>query len=150
MFSDLNTEGNVRRDEHPCSVRVRGWVERMEKEGKTPNQVVGGLIAEGVKVVNYVGTRDQGWDPEVVDAGEGRRMVFFAGKKIATPRYGAETIKAGLKYRSEVDRSSTFSNDTFVMVPYPRIDEAGNVLNASLVFILKRSQVDDLTRIVGE
>jgi hypothetical protein len=150
MFDDRLTESVERRDEYPSNVRAREWVEKMEEEEKTPNQVVGDLIANGVKVVSYVGTRDQGWNPEAVDTGEGRRMVFFAGKKIAVPRYGAETIRAGLKYGLEVDRSNTFSTDALVMVPYPRFDETGKVLISSLVLVLTKSQVDELAQIVGK
>ena len=120
--------------------QVKAWSEKLKEERKTPEQVVGELIAGGAHVGNYASSPEGEWKPEVYASGSGRKMIGFSvGSHIGVGvRLGVKTLKEGLEYVKEIRGSSSLKANKLFMVPYPKFSGESEEVDPkkSFVFLL--------------
>jgi len=131
---------------------ANAWSEKLNKEKKTPEQVVGELIAGGAHVGNYASSAEKGWNPEAFTVDSGRKMIGFSdGAHIGMGiRLGKETLKKGLDYATQARGSTTLKAESLYMVPYPKFSEGKVDATKSFVFLLHEEQVNNLKGLVAE
>ena len=126
---------------------ARQWERTLWDKERQPGQVIGGLIAGGAKVRNFLGARGEHyWHPTVLDKG-GRRLVYPTG--LIIPAYGAEGLRAGFSFQVIIDSMGPDDSDSIVMVPYPRFTQTGGIdPKRSEILLLRIGQAQDLDRLI--
>jgi len=107
MFEGLPTSQPDLSNSAARSAAIRAWEVELKERGMDDNEkIVGELISAGTPLINYsVPLSKDAWSPHLITANDGRSMVYFT--KRDSPRYGAETLEAGLRHAVTINASKS-------------------------------------------